>query len=61
MDGRNVASAIKSASPLTPVILLTGWGDRLLASNDLPLHVDRVLSKPPKLSELRTVLAELTS
>jgi PAS domain S-box-containing protein len=60
MDGRNVAAAIKSASPRTPVILLTGWGSRLLAGNELPPHVDRVLSKPPKLSELRAALAELT-
>jgi hypothetical protein len=42
------------------VILLTGWGQRLIADNDIPPHVDRVLSKPPKLRELRLALAELT-
>lgn len=57
VDGRKVASAIKSASPTTPVFLLTGWGQRLLADGDIPPHVDRVLSKPPKLRELRAVLA----
>ena len=31
----------------------------MIAENDVPLHVDRVLSKPPKLIELRAVLAEL--
>jgi signal transduction histidine kinase len=31
LDGRKVASAVKSASPSTPVILLTGWGQRLVA------------------------------
>jgi PAS domain S-box-containing protein len=60
VDGRRVAGAIKKASPRTPVILLTGWGHRLLAENEIPDHVDRVLGKPPRLAELRMVLAELT-
>jgi len=59
VDGRKVASAIKSDSPTTPVILLTGWGQRLIAEGDIPPHVDRVLNKPPKLRELRAALAEL--
>ncbi len=53
VDGRKVAAAVKAESPSTPVILLTGWGRRLLAENEIPPHVDRVLSKPPKLAELR--------
>jgi signal transduction histidine kinase/CheY-like chemotaxis protein len=59
VDGRKVASAIKSDSPSTPVILLTGWGQRLVAEGDVPPHVDRVLNKPPKLKELRAALVEL--
>ena len=59
IDGRKVASAVKAASPATPVILLTGWGQRLMAEGDIPLHVDRVLNKPPKLSELREALASV--
>jgi signal transduction histidine kinase/ActR/RegA family two-component response regulator len=59
VDGRKVAAAIKAASPETPVILLTGWGQRLVEGGDIPPHVDRVLSKPPKLRELREVLATL--
>jgi len=55
-DGRKVAAAIKAASPSTPVILLTGWGQRLVSEDDIPAHVDRVLSKPPKLRELREAL-----
>ena len=58
VDGRKVATAIKAASPSTPVILLTGWGQRLLSEDDVPAHVDRVLSKPPKLRELREALAQ---
>jgi CheY-like chemotaxis protein len=61
VDGRKVAAAVKAASAHTPVILLTGWGKRLLAENDIPAHVDRVLSKPPRLAEVRTALAELTA
>lgn len=59
VDGRKVALAVKAASPTTPVILLTGWGQRLRTDNEIPEGVDRVLSKPPKLRELRAVLAEL--
>jgi PAS domain S-box-containing protein len=61
VDGRKVAAAVKAASPATPVILLTGWGQRLMAQNDVPPHVDRLLNKPPKLHELRSALAELTA
>src|SRR5262249_36601817 len=57
VDGRKVAAAIKSASARTPVVLLTGWGQRLIADNDVPMHVNRVLSKPPRLHELRAALA----
>jgi CheY-like chemotaxis protein len=59
VDGRKVAAGIKAASPHTPVILLTGWGQRLVAENDIPPHVDRVLSKPPRLAEVRAALAAL--
>jgi signal transduction histidine kinase/HAMP domain-containing protein len=59
VDGRRVSAAIKAASPNTPVVLLTGWGQRLTAENQIPPHVDRVLNKPPRLSELRAALAEL--
>jgi DNA-binding NtrC family response regulator len=57
IDGRRVASAVKYASPSTPVILLTGWGQRLAAEGELTPHVDCVLNKPPKLCELREALA----
>ena len=53
VDGRKVASAVKTTCPSTPVILLTGWGQRIVAEGDVPPHVNRVLSKPRKLRELR--------
>lgn len=59
IDGRKVAAEIKTLSPSTPVILLTGWGQGLLADSDIPQHVDLLLSKPPKLREIREALANL--
>ena len=59
VDGRKVSAAIKAALPHTPVVLLTGWGQRLTAENQVPPHVDRVLNKPPRLRDLRAALAEL--
>ncbi|HKW84575.1 MAG TPA: ATP-binding protein, partial [Burkholderiaceae bacterium] len=56
VDGRKVAAAIKESADDTPVILLTGWGQWLVADGEVPTHVDRVLSKPPKLRELRAAL-----
>jgi PAS domain S-box-containing protein len=59
VDGRTVASSIKSLAPAVPVVLLTGWGYRLQAEDDSPEHVDWILSKPPKLHELRAAIADL--
>jgi PAS domain S-box-containing protein len=60
VDGRQVAAAVKAAEPQRPVILMTGWGHRLRAEDEIPQFVDRVLGKPPKLPELRMALVELT-
>lgn len=59
LDGRKVAASIKALSAETPVILLTGWGQRLISANEIPAHVDKVLAKPPRLNELRAALSEL--
>ena len=59
IDGRRVAEGVKQLSPQTPVIMLTGWGARMLAEKEVPPHVDRVLSKPPRLQELRVAIREL--
>ncbi|MDB6160186.1 MAG: hybrid sensor histidine kinase/response regulator [Gammaproteobacteria bacterium] len=58
VDGRRVSSAIKTAAPETIVLMLTGWGQRLVAEGDIPPHVDHVLSKPPKMRALREALAQ---
>ena len=59
VDGRTLAATINSADRTTPVILLTGWGHRLQGEQDLSQSVDRILSKPPRVAELRAALAEL--
>jgi PAS domain S-box-containing protein len=57
VDGRKVASTVKASVPSTTVLMLTGWGRRLVAEGDVPPGVDQILSKPPKLLELRAALA----
>jgi PAS domain S-box-containing protein len=59
LDGHKVAHAVKAASPNTPVVLLTGWGQRLIGGDDELPDIDYVLSKPPKLGELRAALSRV--
>jgi signal transduction histidine kinase len=61
VDGRKVAATVRAVSPKVPIVMLTGWGQRLVADDEVPPHVDRVLNKPPRLAELRVILAELTA
>jgi signal transduction histidine kinase/ActR/RegA family two-component response regulator len=57
VDGSRVAATIKATHPATFVVMLTGWGRRLVVEGELPPGVDVVLSKPPKVAELRATLA----
>lgn len=59
VDGRQVMSAVRAVAPRTPIILLTGWGQRV-AGEAAGLQADRLLSKPPRLHELRAALSDLT-
>jgi signal transduction histidine kinase/CheY-like chemotaxis protein len=59
IDGRRVAASIKEASATTPIILLTGWGQRMVDEGDLPPHVDLIMSKPPRIKELRRAVQRL--
>jgi signal transduction histidine kinase/CheY-like chemotaxis protein len=61
VDGRKVAAMVRAASSTVAIVMLTGWGQRLVADDEVPPHVDRVLNKPPRLAELRVILAELTA
>lgn len=57
VDGHGVARAIKQASPATPVILLSGWGEALSTDASSAGHFDLVMAKPPRLRDLRAALA----
>jgi CheY-like chemotaxis protein/anti-sigma regulatory factor (Ser/Thr protein kinase) len=59
VDGNGVARAVKAMRGTAPVILLTGWGQRLVDEGEVPPGVDSVLSKPPRRQELRDTLREL--
>ena len=59
MNGDQVAEAIKHASPETPVIMLTGFGDVMTYAGEKPDGVDLVAAKPASLSDLRAALAEV--
>jgi CheY-like chemotaxis protein len=58
VDGRQVAAAIKQIERKAKVIMLTGWGQLLADGSDAPAHVDRLLSKPPNMWELREALSK---
>lgn len=58
VDGRRVAATVKASVPDTLVVMLTGWGRRLAAEGDVPPGVDLVLSKPPKIADLRQALTK---
>jgi signal transduction histidine kinase/CheY-like chemotaxis protein len=61
IGGDQLAAMVKEASPDTPVILLTGFGDLMNAAGEKPDGVDMVVKKPIRLATLREVLAKLTS
>ncbi len=61
VDGQQVARSIKSESPSTPVILLTGWGTMMKDEGDEPVLVDAVVSKPPRIPELNQLLLKMAS
>ena len=61
VDGREVASTVKRESPTTPVIILSGWGRQMKAEGDVPAQADYVLSKPPRIHELRQALNTVRS
>lgn len=61
IDGRQVAERIKGNSPNTPVILLTGWGAMLDEKEGVITHVNAVLSKPPRVTELNETVARVAS
>ena len=54
------AKVIRKESPTTALVMLTGWGTFMKEEGEAPTQVDGVLSKPPRLKELREILCRLT-
>jgi CheY-like chemotaxis protein len=61
ISGDRVAMMIKERSPATPVVMLTGFGGLMSASQERPEGVDLVLSKPVSAEALRAALARVTT
>ncbi|HEV2123432.1 MAG TPA: response regulator, partial [Chloroflexota bacterium] len=61
LSGDQVAARIKRVSPVTPVIMLTGFGDLMHGMGEQPAGVDAIMSKPITLSALRATLAQCAS
>lgn len=55
LDGLAVAELVKRMSPRTGVVLMTAH--QLPHGAQTPAHVDCLISKPPKLADLRAALA----
>ena len=60
VDGREVVRTVKRESPTTPMIMLSGWGRQMKADGDESAEADYVLSKPPRIHELRQALSKVS-
>jgi signal transduction histidine kinase len=61
LNGVQLAAAIKAARPGIPVVLLTGFGDEMQASGQVPAEIDVVVSKPVSQSDLRRAITKAVS
>jgi PAS domain S-box-containing protein len=61
LTGWEVARQIRSSHPGLPIILLTGWGEQIEATDERCRLVDRIAGKPVRLQELTASIAELTT
>jgi PAS domain S-box-containing protein len=59
MSGEQLAEEIKTRSPRTPIVLLTGFGTMMIAADKIPRHVDLCLGKPITLADWREALDKL--
>jgi PAS domain S-box-containing protein len=59
VDGRKVSTVVNQMRPGTPVIMLTGFGNRVNAQDDTLPYVDHIMAKPANLAELRNTLERL--
>jgi CheY-like chemotaxis protein len=60
VDGRIVARTIRSESPNTPIVMLTGWGVIMKEEGETIPDVDIVVNKPPRMRQLNDLLLRMT-
>ena len=58
MNGEQLATAVHQNVPGLPVILMTGFGDLMKATGEMPPHIGEILSKPLTQASLRAALAK---
>lgn len=58
MGGDKLADYIKQIVPKIPIIMITGFGNIMEASGEIPKNIDCLVSKPLGMDELRKALAE---
>ena len=61
MGGDQLAATIERSAPDTPVIMLTGFGDLMVARGEHPAGVDAVVSKPVTLDALTQAIQKVTA
>ncbi len=59
MNGDELAAAIKARNPGQPIILVTGFGEFMSASNEHPAAVDLIVAKPIQPGKLREAIEKL--
>ncbi|MDQ8202954.1 ATP-binding protein [Pelagicoccus sp. SDUM812003] len=59
MSGDQLAAAIKRVAPHTPIFMITGFGDLIKDSGDLPENIDEVIGKPVPLDVLNRKISDL--
>ena len=61
MDGHQLARAIKTESPLTPIIMMTGWGTMIKEDGITMPEVDAIFGKPPQIQQLSELLLKVAA
>ena len=61
MNGLQLAALIKQIAPNKPIIMLTGFGDTMRVTGDIPAEINSLLNKPVTLNNFREALAKVTA
>jgi CheY-like chemotaxis protein len=59
LNGDKLAAAIKARDAELPVIMLTGFGELMLAAGEKPAAIDQVIGKPIGVKRLREMVAAI--